>query len=55
MSGLRKIVDERDARACLSAAGRSGETLRSWAQRNQVDVFGLTPEQLTPAAFKNTS
>jgi hypothetical protein len=38
---LRKIVDERDARACLVAVARSGLTLRSWAQRHGVDGRSL--------------
>lgn len=46
MSGLRKIVDERDARACLSALSRSGETLRGWARRNRVDGRSLRAWQL---------
>jgi hypothetical protein len=41
MSELRKVVDERDARACLSALARSGETLRAWARRNRVDGRSL--------------
>lgn len=38
---LRKIVDEKDARACLVAVARSGLTLRSWAQRHGVDGRSL--------------
>lgn len=41
MARLRKIVDERDARTCLSAFKKSGETLRAWARRNRVDGRSL--------------
>lgn len=41
MSELRKIVDERDARACLSALARSAEPLRAWARRNGIDGRSL--------------
>ena len=37
----RTITDERDARGCLSAAKRSGETLPAWARRNGVDGRSL--------------
>ena len=47
MSGLRKVVDEKDARACLSSVARSRETLRGWAQRNQVDGRSLRAWQLS--------
>lgn len=41
MSMLRKIVDERDARACLSSVARSGQTMRAWAKRHRVDGRSL--------------
>lgn len=41
MSELRKIVDERDARACLSALARSAEPLRVWARRRGIDGRSL--------------
>lgn len=41
MSTLRKIADEKDARACLTAVARSGESLRAWAKRNRVDGRSL--------------
>jgi hypothetical protein len=41
VSTLRKIVDEKDARACLVAVARSGLTLRAWAQRQGVDGRSL--------------
>ena len=41
MSLLRKIADEKDARACLSSMARSGETLRAWAKRHGVDGRSL--------------
>lgn len=41
MSALRKIVDETDARACLAAVARSGETLRAWTKRHRVDGRSL--------------
>jgi hypothetical protein len=40
MSLLRKIVDEKDARACLLSVGRSGETLRAWAKRPSASWLG---------------
>jgi hypothetical protein len=46
MTRLRKVVDERDARACLSALARSGETLRGWARRNEVDGRSLRAWQI---------
>src|SRR5687768_4439737 len=46
MPGLRKVVDERDARACLSALARSGATLREWARRNQLDGRSLRAWQI---------
>lgn len=51
-SELRKVVDAKDARACLSALGRSGETLREWCQRNGVDGRSLRAWQIkrTPQA-----
>jgi hypothetical protein len=41
MSVLRKIVDEKDARACLLSVARSGETRRAWAKRHRVDGRSL--------------
>lgn len=41
MSTLRKIVDEKDARACLSAVARCGESRRAWARRHGVDGRSL--------------
>ena len=41
MSPLRKIVDEKDAQACLLAVAQSGKTLRAWAKRNRVDGRSL--------------
>ena len=41
MSTLRKIVDEKDARACLGAVARSGETLAAWTRRHGVDGRSL--------------
>jgi hypothetical protein len=41
MSPLRKIADEKDARACLLSVAQSGETLRAWAQRHRVDGRSL--------------
>lgn len=41
MSTLRKIADEKDARACLTAVARSGESLRAWAKRHRVDGRSL--------------
>jgi hypothetical protein len=38
---LRKVVDERDARACLSAVARSGASRRDWARRNGIDPRSL--------------
>ena len=43
---LRKIVDEKDARACLVSVARSGLTLRSWAQRHGVDGRSLDAWQV---------
>jgi len=41
MPGLRKVVDEKDARACLAAIARSGEELGQWTRRNGVDGRSL--------------
>lgn len=41
MSLLRKIADEKDARACLSSLAQSGGTLRAWAKRHGVDGRSL--------------
>jgi hypothetical protein len=41
VSTLRKIVDEKDARACLVAVARSGETLRAWTKRHRIDGRSL--------------
>lgn len=41
MSALRKIVDEKDARTCLSAVARSGEAPRAWARRHGIDGRSL--------------
>lgn len=41
MSTLRKIVDEKDARACVGAVARSGETLAAWTRRHGVDGRSL--------------
>lgn len=46
MPGMRKVVDERDARACLSALARSGETLRRWARDNGIDGRSLRAWQI---------
>lgn len=42
----RKIVDERDARACLAAIAKSKDSLRGWSQRNGVDGRSLRAWQL---------
>lgn len=41
MAELRKIADERDARACLSAVAGSKEPLRAWARRHGIDGRSL--------------
>ena len=41
MSGLRKIVDEREARVCLAAVAKSGELRRVWARRHGIDPRSL--------------
>jgi transposase-like protein len=41
MSVLRKIVDEKDARACLLSVARSGQTLRAWSRGHGVDGRSL--------------
>ncbi len=41
MSELRKILDERDARAFLPALARSAEPLRVWARRSGIDGRSL--------------
>lgn len=46
MPGLRKVVDERDARRCLLAVSRSGETRREWARRHGVDGRSLRAWEL---------
>lgn len=46
MSELRKVVDARDARRCLSALSRSGETLREWARRHGMDGRSLRAWQI---------
>jgi hypothetical protein len=46
MSTPRKIVDEKDARACLVAVARSGATLRAWARRHGVDGRSLHAWQM---------
>ncbi|MBX3219016.1 MAG: hypothetical protein KF795_00775 [Labilithrix sp.] len=54
MSPLRKIVDERDARACLSSVARSGETLRAWAKRHHVDGRSLNAWKRNLARWTTT-
>jgi hypothetical protein len=49
MPGLRKVEDERDARRCLSALSRSGETLREWARSHGVDGRSLRAWQINMA------
>lgn len=46
MSGLRKVVDEKDARACLSAIARSGKTLAEWVRSKRLDGRSLRAWQL---------
>lgn len=41
MPMLRKIVDEKDARACLAAVARSGETFGEWTRKHGVDGRSL--------------
>jgi hypothetical protein len=41
MSGLRKIVDESDARAYLASVAKSGEPRRVWARRHGIDPRSL--------------
>ncbi len=55
MTGLRKVVDERDARACLAALARSGETLRAWARRNRVDGRSLRAWQINLSRAATTA
>ena len=38
---MRKIVDARDARACVKAAGTAGLSLGAWARRHGVDGRSL--------------
>lgn len=42
----RKIEDERDARACLSAAKAAGATVRQWARQHGVDGRSLNAWQI---------
>ena len=46
MAVLRKVVDEKDARACLAAVARSGLTLRAWAGRRGMDGRSLHAWQM---------
>ena len=46
MSRLRKVTDEAEARACLSALAKSGKTLREWARSRQLDGRSLRAWQL---------
>lgn len=55
MTGLRKVADERDARACLSALAKSGETLRGWARRNRVDGRSLRAWQINLSRAATTA
>jgi transposase-like protein len=41
MTVLRKIVDEKDARACLLSVARCGQTLRAWSKSHGVDGRSL--------------
>lgn len=41
MVKLRKVTDERDARACLAAAKASGQSNREWAREWGVDGRSL--------------
>lgn len=45
-SKLRKMADEVDARACLSAMARSGKTLSEWARSKQLDGRSLRAWQI---------
>jgi hypothetical protein len=40
-SSRRKVVDARDARTCLLALAKSGESLRQWSRSNGVDGRSL--------------
>lgn len=40
-NALRRIVDEKDARACLASLLESGETLRAWSRRHAIDGRSL--------------
>jgi hypothetical protein len=46
MSSLRKVRDEAEARACLSALARSGKSLREWARSKELDGRSLRAWQI---------
>lgn len=46
MMGRRKVVDRKDARACLSSLARSGKTLSEWALAHQIDGRSLRAWQM---------
>jgi len=46
MPVLRKVVDEKHARACLAAIKKSREPLRDWVRRNQIDGRSLRAWEL---------
>jgi hypothetical protein len=46
MSSLRKVRDEAEARACLSALARSGKSLREWARSKGLDGRSLRAWQI---------
>jgi hypothetical protein len=54
MSGLRKVVDEKDARACLSAIARSGKTLAEWVRSKRLDGRSLRAWQLNLSRGSST-
>ncbi len=55
MSALRKIVDEKDARTCLSAVAKSGDPLRSWARRHGIDGRSLRAWHLNLSTRRSPS
>jgi hypothetical protein len=55
MTRIRKVIDERDARACLAAAQAAGQATADWAREYGVDGRSLNAWRINLAQRASTT
>jgi transposase-like protein len=55
MTRIRKVIDERDARACLAAAQATGQATADWAREHGVDGRSLNAWRINLAQRASTA